>query len=100
MIKKILLFNRGIIRQMTPLMFAIGCAFTAMFGAFILIGRVPVIELSEHPVWQGYLFLWGGFVLLILFAIDGLIFPIIKLFKPYKHKTLKDRIVLEGKVDD
>ena len=95
--KKILLWNRKLIRHMTPTLYIVALVFIVITGASMLAGSWPDIDFSEYPSWYGYLLVYGSFLLLVSFVIDFLynIFLSSKgIFKLRKsgRKTLLQRI--------
>lgn len=97
--KKVLLYNRRIIKLVMVRVFPITCAFTCILGASILIGKMPSLDLSKYPMWIGYLLLYGGFIILLGWTIDMFVLPLFSLFnKKNKPQTLKGRVrEAEGK---
>lgn len=91
--KKLLLFNRRIIKSAMPTMFLLGCLIAMVAGISIIRSNPLEIDLTEYPKWTGYLCYYVGIILLFAFFVDIVLRPLIGIFKLRKKKsTLQDRI--------
>lgn len=92
MIKKILLYNRKIVRGATIYMFFLGGVMTMIIGVCIIIGSPATIPVPKLPYFCGYLFFYGGIVLLLMFMLDK-VYKTFGVCKPHKKvDTLRARI--------
>jgi len=103
-IKRILLFNRRLVRDFTPLLIILGCSFMVILGVSIHAGKSPDIDYSDEPIWVGSFFICLGGLLLLSFAIDTVIKTVkgvtldFKIFRTTrKAKSLKQRIEDAGR---
>jgi len=96
MIIKVLLLNRRILRGATPMAFCLGAMLMFFFGASILIGSFPSVDLNAYPKWSGYICMWAGLLLLLCFTVDAVYKILSPIFNElniiHRKETLSQRI--------
>jgi hypothetical protein len=75
----------------------LACMFLIFLGISILLGKVPDIDISKYPVFLGYVFLYGGFLLFLVITADRFfsVFRQVKVLKKVfkkKTSTLAERV--------
>lgn len=94
MVRRILFANRRIVEYCTPHMFMMGTALVVVIGVSIILGRIPISDLSHIPKWLGYVWMWFGVILLISYCVE-LVFNFISLLRRLREKeTLLEKIAM------
>lgn len=93
--KKVIEKNHKFLQHVLIYFFPIGIAWTMVIGMNVIASQdVNVhLDMSAYPLWSGYLLMYGGLLLLVDYAIDMLIIPLVLWFlKRNKQPSLQERI--------